>query len=157
MGSKIYTQEKNLSLPMQMALLKKEYPTATCEYKKNTLYWRAKVTPSSLSRNYQVSVIYKNGKAPHIFVHLEDLESEKIKYVPHCYERDQEKKKVKICLYMHNEFSSKKYLSETIIPWISEWLFFYETWQVTGEWLGGGEHPKIKPKRRSNRFSKKKN
>jgi hypothetical protein len=29
-------------------------------------------------------------------------------------------------------------LSETIIPWLSLWLTFYEMWRVTGEWDGGG-------------------
>ena len=24
------------------------------------------------------------------------------------------------------------------MPWVSLWLFFYEIWVVTGEWLGGG-------------------
>ena len=32
----------------------------------------------------------------------------------------------------------------SIVTWLSEWLFFYELWLSTGEWLGGGEHP---PKR----------
>jgi hypothetical protein len=32
-------------------------------------------------------------------------------------------------------------ISEYIVPWISLWLFFYETWLITGEWLGGGHEP----------------
>jgi hypothetical protein len=28
----------------------------------------------------------------------------------------------------------------TIIPWLLEWLVYYEAWLVTGEWLGGGVH-----------------
>jgi hypothetical protein len=33
-------------------------------------------------------------------------------------------------------------LADTILPWTSEWLFYYELWSVNGyEWLGGGiEH-----------------
>ena len=37
---------------------------------------------------------------------------------------------------MHN-----KLIANTIIPWTVEWLYYYELWQATGEWLGGGEHP----------------
>ena len=33
-----------------------------------------------------------------------------------------------------------KLISNTIIPWTIEWLYFYELWLATGEWLGGGEH-----------------
>jgi hypothetical protein len=29
-------------------------------------------------------------------------------------------------------------LADSIVPWASEWLFFYEFWLVTGEWDGGG-------------------
>jgi hypothetical protein len=32
-------------------------------------------------------------------------------------------------------------IAETILPLASIWLFYYEMWQATGEWLGGGEHP----------------
>lgn len=34
------------------------------------------------------------------------------------------------------------YLNATIIPWTSEWLFNYEVWLATGEWRGGGMHPR---------------
>jgi hypothetical protein len=34
--------------------------------------------------------------------------------------------------------------TETIVPWISEWLMYYELWLSTGEWLGGGIHPQKK-------------
>ena len=50
-------------------------------------------------------------------------------------------KKVQICLYMNSEFNSSKYLSNTIIPWAIEWLYYYELWLTTGKWLGGGRHP----------------
>ncbi len=32
-------------------------------------------------------------------------------------------------------------LADTILPWASLWLFYYEVWLATGEWVGGGEHP----------------
>ncbi len=34
-------------------------------------------------------------------------------------------------------------IATTVIPWLLEWLVYYEAWQATGEWLGGGEHPLI--------------
>lgn len=38
-------------------------------------------------------------------------------------------------------------IANTIIPWTIEWLYYYELWLATGEWLGGGDHPEIgKPK-----------
>lgn len=32
-------------------------------------------------------------------------------------------------------------LVETIVPWTSEWLYFYEIWLVTGEWYAGVIYP----------------
>ena len=34
--------------------------------------------------------------------------------------------------------------SDTLIPWTSLWLYYYEIWIETGEWVGGGKHGKKK-------------
>ncbi len=26
----------------------------------------------------------------------------------------------------------------TIVPWLMEWLVYYEVWLITGQWEGGG-------------------
>jgi hypothetical protein len=32
-------------------------------------------------------------------------------------------------------------IANTLVPWTSEWLAYYEAWLTTGgEWLGGGVH-----------------
>ena len=38
---------------------------------------------------------------------------------------------------------------ETIVPWASLWLYYYEVWHATGEWLGGGEHPIARKKQKN--------
>jgi hypothetical protein len=55
-----------------------------------------------------------------------------------------------LCLYQpkYREFRSSDFISDTIIPWISLWLYYYEKWHVTGKWLGGGEHPNLKKKKK---------
>ena len=42
--------------------------------------------------------------------------------------------------FRYSEFNSSKLIANTIIPWTVEWLYYYELWLATGEWLGGGEH-----------------
>ncbi|SJM35583.1 conserved hypothetical protein [Mesorhizobium delmotii] len=32
-------------------------------------------------------------------------------------------------------------LDQSIVPWTSLWLFYFEDWLTDGEWRGGGEHP----------------
>lgn len=68
---------------------------------------------------------------------LEKLDSPQF---PHKFDIDEKKNMVRICLYRYSEFDSRKLISNTIIPWTIEWLYFYELWLATGEWLGGGEH-----------------
>lgn len=34
-------------------------------------------------------------------------------------------------------------LSDKVIPWAIEWLFYYEIWLATGEWQSGGEYTEI--------------
>jgi hypothetical protein len=46
-----------------------------------------------------------------------------------------------LCLYLTGEWRPDLKISEYILPWISFWLFFYEVWLLTGEWLGGGHEP----------------
>ncbi len=52
-----------------------------------------------------------------------------------------------LCLYhpRYHEWDPSDRIDSTILPWTSEWLYFYETWVITGgEWLGEGEHPQRK-------------
>jgi hypothetical protein len=33
-------------------------------------------------------------------------------------------------------------LADTILPWTSHWLFYYELWLITRHWMGTGhDHP----------------
>ena len=51
----------------------------------------------------------------------------------------------RLCLYLpgSGEWSSELPLGRTFLPWISLWLYFYEVWHATGEWLGGGLEPLV--------------
>lgn len=41
------------------------------------------------------------------------------------------------CLFK-NEWSTDMLIATSIVPWLMEWLFFYESWMFTGVWQGGG-------------------
>lgn len=60
------------------------------------------------------------------------------KKVPHLYSDGS------LCLHYpnYNEWSFRDSWVETLIPWTSLWLFYYEIWKETGQWLGGGIHGK---------------
>lgn len=56
--------------------------------------------------------------------------------VPHTYQNGA------MCLYFpdNNEWKYTDLWADTLIPWASLWLYYYELWEQTGEWLGGGKH-----------------
>jgi hypothetical protein len=56
--------------------------------------------------------------------------------LPHVHEGDE------LCLYFpfYNEFTHRELLTDTVVPWIALWIFYYEKWAVSGKWLGGGIH-----------------
>ena len=38
---------------------------------------------------------------------------------------------------------------QTVVPWTSLWLFYFEDWLASNEWKGGGEHPPATSETRS--------
>ncbi|MBE5869551.1 MAG: hypothetical protein E7293_11465 [Lachnospiraceae bacterium] len=132
-----------LSLVQQKVALCLAYKDAKCniDKKKNQLFWIGKIRPTAFSYEYTVFLLYQAGKSPKVWVMGDELERLDDVNFPHKFDVDAENKMVRICLYRYSEFNSSKLLANTIIPWTVEWLYFYELWLATGEWLGGGEHP----------------
>jgi len=52
-----------------------------------------------------------------------------------------------LCLFWPDEWiwRGHELVAETIIPWTALWLYYYELWLDTGEWLGpSSHHPSLK-------------
>jgi len=103
------------------------------------IIWRCELRPTALSRYYEVTLIYRLNGLPEVYVKRDDLVDVDAADFPHIYKR--EKNRVKLCLYYGKEFNTSMYISDTIIPWTVEWLFYYELWIKTKIWFGGGIHP----------------
>ncbi len=97
--------------------------------------------PTARSTIYTIEIRYNLSQPPKIQVLNPELtinfNGDKI---PHVYPGN------RLCLYRpkYNEFIYSDYISDTIVPWTSLWLYYYELWHITGEWKGGGEHPNLK-------------
>jgi hypothetical protein len=130
---------KFINLTLQAHHLKMKFPESTVRVKRSCLRWEGVLLPTPLSDLYTVRVTYKLKKSPRVnILKPELLIPEGKSLLPHTYSEK------RLCLYFpgSKDWSGNMLLSKTIIPWISEWLYFYELWLVTGEWYGGGIHPK---------------
>lgn len=132
-----------VSLAKQKLLLDKSYSKSKCIINNGKLEWYAKVKPTVYSKEYDVKVEYIIGKMPKTWILNVDIDKFKAKKIPHKYKVNIEEKKIQICLFrpQYKEWTKSKFISNTIVPWTIEWLYFYEIWEITGKWQGGGEHP----------------
>lgn len=141
MAHNFFQKQRHYRLIDQKVALRRNYPDAECYIHRGVLTWEGAICPTALSRTYQVTVTYKVGFRPQVTVARADLPGLDRPDFPHKFEVDPKNNSVKICLHLHHEFDSTNLISDFIIPWATEWLYFYEIWLATGEWCGGGKHP----------------
>lgn len=134
----------SLSLAQQLLSITNSFSTDETSIKYPYLIVNMKIKPTEFSPEYPILIKYHDKKEVEVWVtgYLKKMDDPNF---PHHYGFDKKKERVNICLYLpkNNEWNSSYFLTETIIPWTSEWLFFYELWLGTGEWYGGGEHPEL--------------
>lgn len=132
-------KKKKLTLYNQLAGLKRDFSFGESKIvNSKTLQWIGTLKSSPIGDDYKVKLIYELGKNPNIYV----LEPTPLKLVegrkslPHVYDH----KKQRLCLFYPDwkEWNSSKSIAQTVMVWAIEWLYHYELWLITGEWLGGG-------------------
>jgi len=115
-----------LTIGVQVFWMRQMFPGF--RFSRRTSSWVGTLKPSDDSPEYLIRVFYKLSDIPRVnvirpFIH-EDA--------PHRFEDGS------LCLYYFDDGSWKrdKSIARTILPWTAEWLWFYEIWLATGEWLG---------------------
>lgn len=109
-------------------------------------YVHGTIQANDHSKAYKVEFQSKANSIK-ILLHGIDVPHGDLKTIPHIFtkESDAEAGTVSLCLYLnrtkHSEFHFGDNLQETIIPWIKEWIYFYELFLMTGKWYGNGKHP----------------
>jgi hypothetical protein len=119
-----------------------------------TVAWEGTLKPSPFSREYNVIIKYTIGTSPICVVTSPDLKELSIgRTIPHLYPNNTGIEGTKLCLYLPKNEKKKKrrasqwqstdFIADSIIPWASLWLFYFEDWLFSDDWEGGGEHPEI--------------
>ncbi len=132
-------RKRHKTIAEQIASIKSKFPQFETHF---ISYAGLKVTgvlqPTSRSRQYSFVLKYNLNSSPKIKITSPKLQkNSKGEDIPHLYSGEN------LCLYQpkYCEFQGTDFLCDTIIPWTSLWLYYYEIWLLTDEWLGGGEHP----------------
>lgn len=118
--------------------MKAQHPFFDLRLKYGAAVWQGGLTPTALSDTYRVRIGYRSGTSPEVSVIEPRLRRrDETEPIPHTYIGDY------LCLYRpkYREWLPTLFIADTIVPWTSLWLYYYEVWHATGEWLGGGEHP----------------
>lgn len=118
--------------------VKKLFPNAEIRCKRAKMEINLNLKPTDASITYKVKLVAQQGhKIVDVFVNEPRIGLyENDKKVPHLYSNGS------LCLYYpeYQEWNFSDSWAETLIPWTSLWLFYYEIWKNTGNWLGGGIH-----------------
>jgi hypothetical protein len=137
MASK-FVSSKVLSVHEQLARMRGMFPRFRSRVQDGALIATGDIQPTSLSPTYRVRLQYRAGSAPDVIVLSPALRPrEPAGRLKHVYAGN------RLCLYLPgaDEWTPDQSLAHTVVPWICEWLFYYEMWHATGVWLGGGVEP----------------
>ena len=121
----------------QKQILEKNLPTIYSSSNIRGMYWKGYIRPKPVCQKYLIQIDYTLGKRPDVTVISPQLIRRYDDRIPHMFEQK------RLCLFdfKNNNWRPVMRFDKTIIPWTSMWLFYYELWHATGEWLGGGAHP----------------
>jgi hypothetical protein len=133
-----YHARSILGVRDQAARMRQSFPTFKTRVEGAWLISVGEIQPTPLSALYRVEIRYKAGGQPDVTVLSPKLicrEGEE--RIPHMFSQERP------CLHFPpaNEWTGEMSLGHAFIPWISLWLYYYELWHATGDWLGGGIEP----------------
>ena len=135
------SSKKLISIVVQDFHIKRLFPDFKSTLQHSEATWVGGLRPTSLSEKYQIKIFYKLESFPKIWVISPELKLRPgANIIPHTYPSK------RLCLFLPKagEWRGDMLIALTIIPWASLWLYYYEIWYLTGEWLGGGIHPSVK-------------
>ncbi|PSJ71768.1 hypothetical protein C7N43_37635 [Sphingobacteriales bacterium UPWRP_1] len=107
------------------------YSFLKCRIENGTLICTGELQPEYCDR-YKIRIEFREGYAPLVFITSPHIEP---RSAIHMY------KEGCLCLFYPGEFKWRNTtkIAEYTIPWIVEWVLYYEIWKITGKWEGA-EH-----------------
>lgn len=129
---------RELSVARQITRMREAFAGFACTWRCGLACWRGLLQPTDLSCQYETQISYRLGQWPKVRILNPPIRKRADGgAAPHRYADGT------LCLFRpkYGEWSSGLAIADTIVPWTALWLYYYEVWLATGEWVGGGEHP----------------
>ena len=108
--------------------IEEHYQFLNCRITSKGLICEGVISDELLFKDYEVYINFDLPKLPKVFI-----TNPKIEFDPniHMY-RDHS-----LCLYYYKDlsYSVNNLMYDTIVPWTSEWLIFYELYKLKDKWL----------------------
>ncbi len=113
----------------QIAAMKSLYPQFRAKLKGKNLFFTGKLKVKDDFPEYEIEIEYRGTSNPAVKVISPSL----VNRPPHIYADTKS-----LCLYKPALYSwdASKLIAMVIVPWTAAWIYFYELWLITGEWLG---------------------
>jgi len=125
--SRLPFSRPRISVAMQNLFMQQRFPQFKFAWQNGIGIWRGTLQPAAISPVYHVLIKYNIGQVPKVWITSPHLKAT----APHRYKDES------LCLYWHKEWpwSPDQDISKTIVPWAALWLYYYEIWLDTNEWL----------------------
>lgn len=119
-------------MAIQNLHVRRLFPGFSCSINNGVAIWNGSLQPRFTSPGYIVEIRYKLKQIPKVWILSPPLEPGAV----HLYSEKN------LCLYWPKEWKWQpdQLIGKTIIPWTASWLYYYELWLDTGEWLGPSSH-----------------
>ena len=147
MASK-YFKTKKVSLPIQREKIRKKCGKNIIYISKKGLDIELKVPSTNIkNKKYILKIIKEEGKIPETYILKEDLDLKRDERIPHIYGEYLKRNKtyIRICTFLPVEdWNNEKNISDTLIFWALEWIYYFEIWNVCGVWRRRRETPQKK-------------
>lgn len=135
-----YHGPARLSVATQIAQMRVRHPALRLTaWRCGEARWTGTLRATDISITFAITIIYRLGKRPRVYVTSPLLVDRPDAEIPHRHSDGS------LCLHLPDEWDSTMVIAETIVPWAALWLYHYELWHATGEWHGGGAHPTLRP------------
>jgi hypothetical protein len=130
---------KPLTLDLQKYHMQRLWPQFTAATNRgNRASWTGTLQPTAMSNTYTVEFAYTARWRPEIRVLSPELRVRLgCSRLPHVFREGT------LCVHTAWEWRGDLIIAQTIVPWTSTWLYFYEKWYQTGYWCGEGTHPDL--------------